>query len=109
MLQKTFIMHLCFGMLVNLKDKYYIRSNRESGYGRYDICMEPKDKKGNAYIMEFKVYREDREKDLINTIENAKKQIEEKRYEEDLRSRGFNNIHKVVYVFKGKEVSLEMY
>ena len=43
------------GMLVGLKDSYYVKSNRESGYGRYDIMLEPKDKNGNSFIMEFKV------------------------------------------------------
>ena len=97
------------GMVVTLKDSYYIRSNREAGLGRYDICLEPKDKSQNAYIMEFKVHRENKEKDMLETIENAKKQIEEKAYEEDLKSRGYSNIYKIVYAFKGKEVVLEMY
>ena len=97
------------GMLTTLKDSYYIRSNRESGLGRYDICLEPNDKSQNAFIMEFKVYREDKEKDLEETINNAKKQINEKGYEEDLKSRGYESIYKVVYAFKGKEVVLEMY
>ena len=62
------------GMLVGLKDSYYVKSNRESGYGRYDIMLEPRDKNGNSFIMEFKVLENEEEK----TIENAKKQIEEK-------------------------------
>ena len=97
------------GMLVNLKDTYYIRSNRESGLGRYDICLEPNDKSQNAFIMEFKVYEKDYEKDIKETIKNAKNQIESKDYETDLKSRGFTSIYKVVYAFKGKNVELEMY
>ena len=97
------------GMLVGLKDSYYVNSNRESGIGRYDIMLEPKDKNGNSFIMEFKVYKEDKEKTIEETIENAKKQIEEKGYEQNLRERGFTNITKMVYAFKGKEVKMEVY
>ena len=96
------------GMLVGLKDSYYVKSNRESGYGRYDIMLEPKDKNGNSFIMEFKVYKEDKEKDIEDTIENAKKQIEERKYEEDLQERGYTNITKMVFAFKGKEVKMQI-
>ena len=97
------------GMLVGLKDSYYVNSNRESGMGRYDIMLEPKDKNGNSFIMEFKVYKEDKEKDIEETIKSAKKQIEEKQYEQNLKERGFTNITKMVYAFKGKEVKMEVY
>ena len=96
------------GMLVGLKDSYYVNSNRESGYGRYDIMLEPKDKNGNSFIMEFKVYREEKEKDINDTIENAKKQIEERKYEENLQEKGFKNITKMVFAFKGKEVKMQV-
>ena len=97
------------GMLVGLKDSYYVNSNRESGMGRYDIMLEPKDKNGNSFIMEFKVLEDKEEKTIEETIENAKKQIEEKGYENNLRERGFKNITKMVYAFKGKEVKMEVY
>ena len=97
------------GMLVGLKDTHYVNSNRESGIGRYDIMLEPKEKNGNSFIMEFKVYKQDKEKTIEETIENAKKQIEEKGYEQNLRERGFKNITKMVYAFKGKEVKMEVY
>ena len=96
------------GMLVGLKDNYYVKSNRESGYGRYDIMLEPKDKNGNSFIMEFKVYREEKEKDINDTIESAKKQIEERKYEENLQEKGFKNITKMVFAFKGKEVKMQV-
>ena len=96
------------GMLVGLKDTYYVNSNRESGIGRYDIMLEPKDKNGNSFIMEFKILEDEEEKTIEDTIENAKKQIEEKKYEENLRERGFINITKMVFAFKGKEVKLEI-
>ena len=96
------------GMLVGLKDSYYVKSNRESGYGRYDIMLEPKDKNGNSFIMEFKVLENKEEKTIEDTIENAKKQIEERKYEEDLQERGYTNITKMVFAFKGKEVKMQI-
>ena len=97
------------GMLVGLKDTYYVNSNRESGFGRYDIMLEPKDKNGNSFIMEFKVMENMEEKTIEDTVENAKKQIEEKRYEENLKERGFTNITKMVYAFNGKEVKMSVF
>ncbi len=97
------------GMLVGLKDTYYVNSNRESGIGRYDIMLEPKDKTKNSFIMEFKVHKSEKENTLEDTIKNAKKQIEEKGYEENLKERGFLNITKMVFAFCGKEVKLEIY
>ena len=96
------------GMLVGLKDSYYVKSNRESGYGRYDIMLEPKDKNGNSFIMEFKVLENEEEKTIEETIENAKKQIEERKYEEDLQERGYTNITKMVFAFKGKKAKMEI-
>ena len=97
------------GMLVGLKDTYYVNSNRESGFGRYDIMLEPKDKNGNSFIMEFKVMENMEEKTIEDTVENAKKQIEEKEYEENLKERGFTNITKMVYAFNGKEVKMSVF
>ena len=97
------------GMLVGLKDTYYVNSNRESGYGRYDIMLEPKEKNGNSFIMEFKVLENEEEKTIEDTISNAKKQIEEKGYETTLRERGFTNITKMVFAFKGKDVKMEVF
>ena len=102
-------MPLYFGMLVGLKDSYYVNSNRESGMGRYDIMLEPQDKNANSFIMEFKVLEDTEEKTIEETVENAKNQIEEKKYEENLRERGFINITKMVFAFKGKEVKIEVY
>ena len=96
------------GMLVGLKDNYYVKSNRESGFGRYDIMLEPKDKNGNSFVMEFKVLEDAEEKTIEDTIENAKKQIEERRYSEDLEERGYTNITKMVFAFKGKEVKMQV-
>ena len=96
------------GMLVGLKDKYFVKSNRESGYGRYDIMLEPKDKNGNSFIMEFKISEDMEEESLEKLLEEAKKQIEEKKYEQELKEKGFENITKMVFAFKGKEFKLEI-
>ena len=96
------------GMLVGLKDNYYVKSNRESGFGRYDIMLEPKDKNGNSFVMEFKVLEDEEEKTIEDTIENAKKQIEERKYAEDLEERGYTKITKMVFAFKGKEVKMQV-
>ena len=96
------------GMLVGLKDSYYVKSNRESGFGRYDIMLEPKDKNENSFVMEFKVLEDEEEKTIEDTIENAKEQIEERRYVDDLEERGYTNITKMVFAFKGKEVKMQV-
>ena len=97
------------GMLVGLKDKYFVKSNRESGYGRYDIMLEPKDKNGNSFIMEFKIAEDMEEENLEKLLEEAKKQIEEKKYEGELKEKGFTNITKMIFAFKGKEVKTEIF
>ena len=94
------------GMLVGLKDTYYVNSNRESGFGRYDIMLEPMDKNGNSFIIEFKVLDDLLETTIEQTIENAKKQIIDKKYEENLIERGFKNITRMVFAFKGKEFKM---
>ena len=97
------------GMLVGLKDTYYVNSNRESGLGRYDIMLEPKDKNQNSFIMEFKVHKPEKESSIEETIANAKRQIKERKYEQSLRERGFTNITKMVFAFKGKDVKMDVY
>ena len=96
------------GMLVGLRDSYYVNSNRESGFGRYDIMLEPQNKNGNSFIMEFKVADDFEDETIEEVIASAKKQIEEKGYESNLRERGFKNITKMVFAFKGKECKMEV-
>ena len=97
------------GMLVSLKDTYYVHSNRESGIGRYDIMLEPQDKNANSFIIEFKVVDTEKNQTFEEAIEQGKKQIEEKKYETELRERGCANITKMVFAFKGKDVKMEVY
>ena len=96
------------GMLVGLKDSYYVNSNRESGMGRYDIMLEPQEKNKNSFVIEFKVANDMKENTIEDVIESAKKQIEERDYESNLRERGFNNITKMVFAFKGKECRMQV-
>ncbi len=94
------------GMIVNLSDKYKVTSNRESGYGRYDVMIEPFDKTAKAFIFEFKVLDEDDdERTLEDTVANALAQIEEKQYETALIASGFapENIRKYGFGFQGQK------
>nr|WP_297712692.1 AAA family ATPase [Clostridium sp.] len=92
------------GMLVSLNNTHYVLSNRESGYGRYDVMVIPKDISRLGIIIEFKRARRTNKKTIEQLIEEAKTQIEEKKYETELLNRGITNIKKLVIVFKGKEV-----
>ena len=94
------------GLLVELKDRYLITSNRESGFGRYDLVMEPRKEELPAIIIEFKVFNKRREKNLEETVAAALLQIEEKQYEKELIARGIERkrIKKYGFAFLGKEV-----
>ena len=94
------------GLMVELRDRYAILSNRESGFGRYDVVIEPLQKGKPAYILEFKVHDPEDEKSLDDTVKAAKKQIDEKKYEENLLTKGIpaECIHKYGFAFRGKEV-----
>ena len=94
------------GLIVDLEGKYRITSNRESGFGRYDVIMEPLKDNLDAIIMEFKVQNSVREESLEHTVENALRQIEEKNYDADLLARGIpkENIRHYGFAFCGKKV-----
>ena len=94
------------GLIVDLSDRYWIRSNRESGFGRYDVIMEPKDQKDDAMILEFKVRNPDREQSLEETVEHALEQIREKEYGTELISKGISReqIRSYGFAFEGKKV-----
>ena len=94
------------GLIVDLADRFTIKSNRESGFGRYDIMLKPHNQeKDCAYIIEFKVHKPRKEKDLEQTLANARLQIEEKQYEAELTAEGVapERIRKYGIVFMGKE------
>ena len=97
------------GLTVELADRYLITSNRESGFGRYDVMMEPKCETDNAVIIEFKVKDSGEEKSLADTADAALKQIDELRYEAALRNRGIScgRIRKYGFAFEGKEVLIK--
>ena len=94
------------GLLVSLRDEYQLKSNRESGYGRYDVMLIPKNRERDAIVMEFKVYDEDEEKGLSETVAAALKQIDEKNYDAELLSLGMEKerIQHYGFAFEGKKV-----
>lgn len=94
------------GLIVDLGERYRITSNRESGFGRYDVIMEPLKKNLDAIVMEFKVQNTTREETLERTVENALHQIEEKNYDAELLARGIpkEKIRHYGFAFCGKKV-----
>lgn len=94
------------GLLVELMDRYEIKSNRESGFGRYDVMLRARNVKDKAIIMEFKVISPKKEKSLEETAQNALEQIKEKNYKEELIEAGIseNNIKAYGFAFEGKNV-----
>lgn len=95
------------GLMVELAGRFQITSNRESGFGRYDVVLVPADKvKDFAYIIEFKVRKPKKEKDLAETVANALLQIREKQYDTQLIADGFSpeRIMKYGFAFEGKKI-----
>ena len=106
---ERFFHGLVLGLMVDQTENYIITSNRESGYGRYDIMLEPIDKSNEnlpCIVIEFKVINPKKEKTLEETVEAALKQIEDKGYDEELVKRGVKreNIHHYGFAFRGKNV-----
>ena len=106
---ENFFHGFVLGLMVDQSENYIITSNRESGYGRYDIMLEPKDKQTQKYpgiVIEFKVINPRKEKSLEETVTAALKQIEDKNYDAELIKRGVNkeNIYHYGFAFRGKEV-----
>lgn len=94
------------GMMVDLEGRFAVTSNKESGFGRYDIMLEPVNKlQDNAYIIEFKVHKPGREKSIEETAVNALAQIKEKAYETALAAKGFapEKIRKYGFAFEGRK------
>ena len=94
------------GLLVELRDQYEVRSNRESGYGRYDVMLMPRQKNKLAFVLEFKVYDAQEELKLEDTVQSALVQIEEKDYDTELVERGISKskIRHYGFAFEGKKV-----
>ena len=109
---ESFYHGFVLGLMVDQTENYIITSNRESGFGRYDIMLEPKDKQTQKYpgiVIEFKVINPRKENSLEETVEAALKQIEEKNYDAELINRGVKeeNIHHYGFAFKSKEVLID--
>ena len=94
------------GLLVELRDRYQIRSNRESGYGRYDVMLTPVTKIDDAIVIEFKVHEPDEEETLQDTVRAALNQITEKNYDAELLAQGIpaDRIRHYGFAFEGKKV-----
>ena len=102
--KEAFYHGLSLGMLSYLDNDYYVTSNFEAGFGRYDVVLEPKNKNNRAFILEFKVT--DDENKLEKLSEEAIKQIEEKRYDINLKSREIKEITFVGIAFYGKKLKV---
>ena len=94
------------GLLVELRDRYQIRSNRESGYGRYDVMLTPVTEVDDAIVIEFKVHEPDEEESLQDTVRTALDQITEKNYDAELLAQGISagRIRHYGFAFEGKKV-----
>ena len=94
------------GLTVELSERYVITSNRESGFGRYDVMMEPKNETDSAIIIEFKVRDSGEERSLEDTANAALRQIEEQQYDVVLKNRGISDerIRTYGFAFEGKKV-----
>ena len=102
--KEAFYNGLSLGLLSYLDNDYYVTSNFEAGFGRYDILLEPKNKSNKAFILEFKV--SDDENKLEKLSEEAITQIEEKKYDVNLKARNFENITLVGIAFYGKKLKV---
>ena len=96
------------GQLLQLSDRYQVRSNQESGYGRNDIMLIPKNKTFSGIIIEFKKANHHKKESLEKAVESALRQIEDKQYESELKGLGISTIFKYGIAFDGKDVLVKM-
>ena len=103
---ERFYHRFVLGLMVELEDRYVITSNRESGFGWYDVMLEPRKAGLDAFIIEFKVYNPKKDASLEDAVKAALVQIEEKKYEEALVGKGIpeERIRKYGFAFEGKTV-----
>ena len=101
---ESFYHGLVLGMMFYLDNHYYVKSNKESGLGRYDVVIEPKNKNNRGFILEFKVVKN--EDDLEKGSEEAIEQIMEKKYDVGLRDRGIKDVTFVGVAFCGKVIKV---
>lgn len=94
------------GLIVELSGRYHVTSNRESGFGRYDVMLEPNFQQDDAIILEFKVHDPEVENTLSDTVNSALKQMKEKRYDAVLKAKGIpeERIRNYGFAFQGKKV-----
>ncbi len=97
---------MILGMLTWMSDKYDIRSNRESGYGRFDIMMKPKDMQAQGIVIEFKKIEAKSEDAYKEVLKDALAQIEKRGYKTELEAAGITDILKIAVAFRGKELWL---
>ena len=97
------------GLLVELRDRYQVKSNRESGYGRYDVMLIPRNAADDAMILEFKVFDAEEENSLRDTVKSALHQIVERQYDAELLEAGLaqKQIHHYGFAFEGKNVLID--
>ena len=103
---ESFYHALVLGMIVVLRDSHQILSNRESGFGRYDVLIIPKDVLKPGIILEFKMAES--EKSMNKNAKLALAQIDSKNYQAELKSRGIKKIVKLAIVFFGKKVLVKI-
>jgi len=97
---------LVMGLLIWISGTHEIKSNRESGYGRYDIMIIPRDINLTGYVIEFKTVDKEDDETVESAVESALNQIQEQKYETELVERGIKKYKKLAVVFKGKEVTI---
>jgi hypothetical protein len=97
---------LVLGMMVQLQTEYRITSNRESGYGRYDVMLHPLQPNLPAFVFEFKKFEDDDEASIQDTLTSAMQQMKTNNYAATLQQEGHTNIHLIAIAFKGKEVKM---
>ena len=97
---------LVLGMMVQLQTEYRITSNRESGYGRYDVMLHPLQSNLPAFVFEFKKFDAEDEESIQETLASAMQQMKTNNYAATLQQEGHTNIHLIAIAFKGKEVKM---